>query len=146
MDIKLPLEGPRRFLDAEVGPTEEQRAEGQAEDRRDEEDPDGDREAPMPAPPAGQPDRDRIAMDRDRLVGQPVLDVAGQGAGRFVPVLGLPGQCLQADCRERLGDPWQSCRGGVISPARTLVRIVERSGPSQGGTPVRRKYRVAPRP
>ena len=51
----------------------------------------------VPLGPAGDPREERLAVDRDRLVGQPVLEVVGQVAGRAVAVLGPQRHRLQAD-------------------------------------------------
>ena len=45
----------------------------------------------VPAHPAAQPGRRRLAVGGDRLVGHPPLDVVGQRPGRRVAVLGLHG-------------------------------------------------------
>ena len=42
----------------------------------------------VPAAPAGQPRRCRLAVGRDRLVGQPAVDLLGQRGGRGVSVFG----------------------------------------------------------
>src|SRR5271166_2744959 len=51
----------------------------------------------MPAEPAPESFEWSLGVSRDRLVGQPELDVVGQGPGRSVAILWLQGHCLQAD-------------------------------------------------
>src|SRR5262249_25372649 len=63
--------------------------DGEADDRRDEQGTNAYRRRLVPSPPARQPRRDRVAVGRDRLVGQPVLDLVGQGARRGVALFRL---------------------------------------------------------
>ena len=55
----------------------------------------------MLAEPAAEPLEPALGIGDDRLVGQPVLEVAGQLAHRVVAVGGLQGHRLQADRLER---------------------------------------------
>ena len=61
----------------------------------------------------------RVSPGRHRLVGQPVLDVLGQGPRRGVAVLGPQRHRLQADRLQRRGDPAADlARAAGTRPAR----------------------------
>ncbi len=103
-------------LDSRPRLAEQDRADGQDDHRRLEQPgPDGDPGSVL-ACPSGQPHRGRGAVDRDRLVGRPPLDVVGEAPTGTVAVLEPRCHCLEADRIERRVD------GGVTLPgARELA-------------------------
>jgi hypothetical protein len=70
-----------------VGPAQEHVAQRQADHGRHQEHAEPRGDGAVPPAPAGQPGRQRLAIHRGRLVGQPVLQVVGQGPRRGVPIL-----------------------------------------------------------
>ena len=96
---------------------------------------------PHPATHAGGP---RLAVRRYRLVGQPVLDVGGQGPRRGIAALRRAGHRLQADRLQGRRDPGVGPprRGEVAGPDRLQDPLDVRAAE---GRPARRQYRVAPR-
>ena len=76
----------------------------------------------LPGPAAG-PAGEGLGVGGDRLVGEPAVEVVGQGSGRGVAVLGLQGHRLEADRFQGRVEPGgEGSRGRGNSPAWTLRR------------------------
>ena len=80
-----------------------------------------------------EPGRRRVAVGRDRLVGQPALDLRGQLGRRGVAVLGPPGHRLEADRLQRRGAAGQARpRRGRLLLAGLADRLVGRRVAERG--------------
>ena len=75
----------------------------------------------MSAKPAACAGGRGLAVGKNGLVGQPVLDVAGQRSGRAVAVVGLEGHRLAADRVERGGERWVDPAGREVFAALGLA-------------------------
>ena len=73
----------------------------------------------MAAGPAAEPVAHGLAQGRDGLVGEPVLDVAGQ-PGRRIAIARVSASALQANCLEGAGNAGINLPGRAIAPAQTL--------------------------
>ena len=96
-----------------------------------------------PSPGAGP---DRLAASRDRLVGQPVLEIVGQGPGRRVAIPGLSAIAFRQTASSARGMFGLSDRGGRIAPRWRARGLHRASRPPTGGWPVSSVKRIAPRP
>ncbi len=137
-------------IDARPRLAQQERGDRQHDHRRLEQTrPDGDAGAVL-LRPADQPRRDRGAIDRDRLVGRPPLDLVGQGPTRRVAVLGPRRHRLEADRLERRVDGRVELSGsGEVAAAdlaEDLADIALEGGPARKEAVERRAQAVDVRP